>query len=648
MPYNKCNTQQNPFVKESKEIHSFHKKPLTLSKPPNCTTTPVVTDRFIPFATSKKAYRTYTRNKNYNDDTTDLYMEQSPSPDRLSSPEFFTDLRTTGNYQAISSSSMDNNDTIDTSLDSISNETRKVNKNKKRRKVPTGNEKYQTFISNSLGFPGTNKVFNFISPTANLNIFKLNNNNKKGQNDPSLKPSFEYLDPLLMVPSMTPNETRYLIATSNVTMADKAKPFQRASRTVQCHSPYKVLDAPSLRNDFYSNLISWSNRTNNVLVALGCSVYLWSESFGALQILNQKFLNDRNKDLVTCVSFDSTNSSSNIYDSTYFLVGTKNGSLLLFDQFISLNFLLDNNFNKKKSNDDNTEDKRLLKPISQFDSTASSCFCCIQWISNSKFLVGDDSGSITFFKINNTNIEFLNKFKAQNQQVCGMLYCSFFLFFSLLVFFTNFYNLFLLLGISINSNNSLLAVGGNDNSCTLWNIENIYKPEFKFILPHLAAVKAVTFCPWSSSLLATGGGSKDRKIKFWHTKTGILLNEFKTCGQVTSLIWSKSKKQIVATFGFNDTENPTLLKVYSYPKMIEILQVKSPAPLRVLTAVLSPSSTSICIAANDETIRFYKLWSEKDDLIKQLNETGVYGSDIIEYLEGIVSNASTSNNKVIR
>jgi cell division cycle 20-like protein 1 (cofactor of APC complex) len=39
--------------------------------------------------------------------------------------------------------------------------------------------------------------------------------------------------------------------------------------------PYKVLDAPSLQDDFYLNLVDWSS--NNVLgVALGSSIYLWS------------------------------------------------------------------------------------------------------------------------------------------------------------------------------------------------------------------------------------------------------------------------------------------------------------------------------------------------------------------------------------
>jgi len=38
--------------------------------------------------------------------------------------------------------------------------------------------------------------------------------------------------------------------------------------------PFKVLDAPQLQDDFYLNLIDWSNQ-NTLSVALSSCVYLW-------------------------------------------------------------------------------------------------------------------------------------------------------------------------------------------------------------------------------------------------------------------------------------------------------------------------------------------------------------------------------------
>ena len=41
--------------------------------------------------------------------------------------------------------------------------------------------------------------------------------------------------------------------------------------------PFKVLDAPSLEDDFYLNLVDWSS-TNILAVGLGTAVYIWSAS----------------------------------------------------------------------------------------------------------------------------------------------------------------------------------------------------------------------------------------------------------------------------------------------------------------------------------------------------------------------------------
>ena len=42
-------------------------------------------------------------------------------------------------------------------------------------------------------------------------------------------------------------------------------------------NPFKVLDAPSLEDDFYLNLVDWSSK-NILAVGLGTAVYIWSAS----------------------------------------------------------------------------------------------------------------------------------------------------------------------------------------------------------------------------------------------------------------------------------------------------------------------------------------------------------------------------------
>lgn len=49
---------------------------------------------------------------------------------------------------------------------------------------------------------------------------------------------------------------------------------KKAERFIS-RTPYKVLDAPELQDDFYLNLVDWSS-TNFLGVGLGSCVYLWS------------------------------------------------------------------------------------------------------------------------------------------------------------------------------------------------------------------------------------------------------------------------------------------------------------------------------------------------------------------------------------
>lgn len=141
--------------------------------------------------------------------------------------------------------------------------------------------------------------------------------------------------------------------------------------------------------------------------------------------------------------------------------------------------------------------------------------------------------------------------------------------------------------------------------------------------------------------MATGGGSRDRNIRFWHAGTGTLLSRHTTGSQVTQLLWLRYRKELVATFGFGDTvdgKRPHLLAVYGYPSMSVLSAVPGGAHLRIVGADASPDGRSVCVAANDSTIRIYNMWLElAQSLVQsQLNHTnGIYGSRLIELREGV-------------
>ena len=52
---------------------------------------------------------------------------------------------------------------------------------------------------------------------------------------------------------------------------------------------------------------------------------------------------------------------------------------------------------------------------------------------------------------------------------------------------------------------------------------------------HMAAVKALAWCPWQPNILASGGGTADQTIKIWNASTGQMLSSTHTQSQVSTL-----------------------------------------------------------------------------------------------------------------
>lgn len=95
----------------------------------------------------------------------------------------------------------------------------------------------------------------------------------------------------------------------------------------------------------------------------------------------------------------------------------------------------------------------------------------------------------------------------------------------------------------------------------------------KHRLMHSAAVKAIAFAPWQSSLLATGGGTNDRAIHFYHTRSGACLATINVFAQVTSLIWSETRREIAATFGYAQPDHPFRIAVFAWPSCAQVAVV---------------------------------------------------------------------------
>ncbi|KAF2110412.1 WD40-repeat-containing domain protein [Lophiotrema nucula] len=192
-------------------------------------------------------------------------------------------------------------------------------------------------------------------------------------------------------------------------------------------------------------------------------------------------------------------------------------------------------------------------------------------------------------------------------------------------------------GLKWNSDDRQLASGGNDNKLMIWENLNS-EPTYKFS-EHQAAVKAIAWSPHQRGLLASGGGTADRTIKFWNTLISSsgpsaaslaaasaaasasgagsvpnsptapanLLNSLDTGSQVCNLAWSKNSNEIVSTHGYSQNQ----IIVWKYPSMQQVVSLTGHT-YRVLYLAMSPDGQVIVTGAGDETLRFWNAFKKKE------------------------------------
>ena len=81
-------------------------------------------------------------------------------------------------------------------------------------------------------------------------------------------------------------------------------------------------------------------------------------------------------------------------------------------------------------------------------------------------------------------------------------------------------------GLKWSPDDREVASGGNDNQLYIWGLHST-APVLRFS-DHTAAVKAIAWSPHQHGLLASGGGTADRCIRFWNTATGSTLSHYDT------------------------------------------------------------------------------------------------------------------------
>lgn len=226
-------------------------------------------------------------------------------------------------------------------------------------------------------------------------------------------------------------------------------------------------------------------------------------------------------------------------------------------------------------------------------STIKTAVRAAAWFKkNDKLVLSDNYGNaylINISRLDGFRISLEFKFESHSQLICG---------------------------IAISSDESQIALGSNDNYVSIWNLKE-ESPTFRVKLEHKGAIKALEYCPWSKYLLATGAGTADRCIRFWDTTNGSCISSHFTNGQIVSLHWSSSVRELVAIFGYTDIRS--LVMVFAYPSMKVKKWVPSSPKLRGTCATISPDKTQICVACNDSNIRVFKIWDFNTKKIKPVN-----------------------------
>ena len=297
--------------------------------------------------------------------------------------------------------------------------------------------------------------------------------------------------------------------TSNSSAAIKSK---RQLRHIP-QAPERILDAPELLDDYYLNLLDWSCN-NLVSIALGATVYLWNADSGDIQQLTQTKDDD---DYITSLQWAS--------DGRHIAIGTNSSETQIWDA-------------------------ERMKQVRSLQGHAARV-SCIAWNNATLSTGGRDQNILNHdVRIREHHISTL---RGHDQEVCGLKW---------------------------SPNGLQLASGGNDNILNVWDSasmgnsrnnvqsENDVAPLHR-IDAHQAAVKALAWCPFQSNLLASGGGTADRCIKFWNTNTGAMLNSIDTHSQVCSLQWNKHEREILSSHGFSQNQ----LCLWKYPTMVKVRKV---------------------------------------------------------------------------
>ncbi|XP_004511461.1 cell division cycle 20.1, cofactor of APC complex-like [Cicer arietinum] len=381
----------------------------------------------------------------------------------------------------------------------------------------------------------------------------------KGKENPVVSPSREAYRKQL-AESLNLNRTRILafknkppapvdLIPREITSMTHQQDKTAKPRRIIPQTSERTLDAPDLVDDYYLNLLDWGS-ANVLAIALGNTVYLWDASNGSTSELVTV---DDESGPITSVSWAP--------DGRHIAIGLNSSEVQLWDT---------------------TSDKQLRTLRGGHRQRVGS----LAW-NNHILTTGGMDGKI----INNDvriRSHIVETYRGHEHEVCGLKW---------------------------SPSGQQLASGGNDNLLYIWDRSTSSSSSptqwLHRLEDHTSAVKALAWCPFQGNLLASGGGSGDRCIKFWNTHTGACLNSVDTGSQVCSLLWNKNERELLSSHGFSQNQ----LTLWKYPSMVKMGELTGHTS-RVLYMAQSPDGCTVASAAADETLRFWNAFGTPEVVTK--------------------------------
>ncbi|XP_071339553.1 cell division cycle protein 20 homolog B-like isoform X2 [Trachinotus anak] len=304
------------------------------------------------------------------------------------------------------------------------------------------------------------------------------------------------------------------------------------------------LAAPSLQNDYYSNVLDCS-RTGMVALALGSSVYLWNSETRALVGHLDPSTQTGRPCLwsISCLCWSR--------DGRTLCIGTRRGEIQLWD----------------------VEYKQSMRCLPSHLSVVGALSWKHQLLSSGSVL-----GRI--HHLDPRTPAPLVGAAVQKEGICSLQW---------------------------SPGDDWLASGSTGGLLRIWDgdiagFARSKQPVTTMTQP--SAVKAMGWCPWQRNTIATGGGWKDGELRIWDTQSGTCMTSASTNSQICSLRWAEKKRYLVTGHGL--PHHQVICWSSEFPSVCPIHQLTGHSH-RVLHVALNPDNTQIFSAGVDHCFHVWDL-----------------------------------------